>query len=170
MEEKKIGAIPHVNLVTPFGPKECGVLVTEDRTIFALLREPRTAAGWVVAGAIGTAVADAVAKERYVDLENTPPETLACYSGNICVPHNSLEKLKFKKGMAANRMFMTYKNEKGKKKKLEVALVPTREYMGRMKASGLKTKEAKMQYARNVEEVYRNALPLSVSTGTEWLE
>jgi hypothetical protein len=170
MEEKKIGAIPHVNVVTPFGPKECGVLVTEERTIFALLREPRTAAGWVVAGAIGSAVANAVAKERCVDLGNTPPETLACYSGNICVPHNSLENLKFKKGVAANYMFMTYRNEKGKKKKLEVALVPTPEYIKRMKVSGVKPKEAKKQYAKSVEEVYRNALPLSVSTGTEWLK
>jgi hypothetical protein len=170
MEEKKIGAIPHVNVVTPFGPKECGVLVTEERTIFALLKEPKTAAGWVVAGAIGSAVANAVAKERYVDLENTPPDTLACVSGNICVPHNSLEKLKFKKGVTGHRMLMTYRNEKGKKKGLEVALIPTPQYVNRMKASGVKPKKAREEYAKSVQEVYRTALPLSVSTSTKWFE
>lgn len=166
MEEKKIGAIPHVNVATAFGPKEYGLLVTEERTIFAILKET-SKLGWAIGG---TLLSDAMGEDRHVNLEDTSADNLACYSGSICVPHNSLEQIQFKKTLGAHRMLMKYRNEKGKKKALDVFLVPAPEYFEKMKTTGVKPKEAREQYARNVQEVYRRALPLTVSTNAKWFK
>lgn len=169
MEERRVAAIPHVNISGAMGVREYGIMLTDQRTIFALLKEVKMT-GAILGGAIGHALATSMAKERHVDLENTSPEQLAAKPDSIIVPHDSVDSIRFKKSVGTYYVQIKYKDFRGKKKKLNVAIVPTSEYLKKRKEEGVKRKEVLEQYSANVENAYRKALPLTVALNTRWSE
>lgn len=169
MEERRVAAIPHVNVVGVTGPKEYGIMLTDQRSIFVLLKK-QSATGYLLGGAVGWALASSMAEDRHVDFDNTAPETLATVPDSIIVPHNAIHFIRFKKSMGIYQLQIKYRDSRSKKKSLNAYVAPTAEYFKKKKAEGVKRKEAHKQYFTNVENAYRKALPLTVAVKTKWSE
>lgn len=89
LEEKKIALIPNVVGQEALGPKNYGILITNERSIFVLQRSSKAMIGGIIGGAIGAAVMGSVAAEREVDYLHTPIEILAAMKGTISVSRAS---------------------------------------------------------------------------------
>lgn len=167
--ERKIGLIPKVMVQGALGPKEYGILVTDQRTIFVLERKTNAMVGGIVGGAIGAIIADSLtATERKFDYESESPENLAADEKNMVVVHSQLEQIRLKNGFSGCSLMMKYVNQDGKSKKITAMMTPPQELVARRKGEGVKRKEVLADYARAAQKVFELALPPSVAQRGEW--
>ncbi|UCE90940.1 MAG: hypothetical protein JSV90_05805 [Methanobacteriota archaeon] len=167
MEERKIAVIPKVLLAGALGPKEYGILLTSERTIFVLKSSSKAGIGAVVGGAIGAAIADAVSKKKDHDYGNCDPAALAANDKNICVPHSSVTGVELKKRMSGYTIRMDYADDGGKKKLAGQLMLPD-ELRAKRKAEGVKAKVAMEDYAKMTQQAFELALPPTVAQNAEW--
>lgn len=168
MPERKIAVIPHVVVAGALGPKEYGVLLTDERSIFVLENASKAGLGAVLGGAVGAAVAGGLATRKYVDYEHDDPERLASDPDNIAVPHGAIQSLQLKRTLASHVLRLEYVRPDGKSKKIAAQIVPTQDLIRQGKATGIRPKEVSADYARRVQEAFRQALPPNVAAGAEW--
>jgi hypothetical protein len=168
VEERKIAVIPKVLLAGALGPREYGILLTSERTIFVLEKSSKAGIGAVVGGVIGAAIADAVSKKKGHDYGNCDPAALAADDKNICVPHLSVSGLELKKRMSSYTIRLDYADDGGKKKKLAGQLMLPDELRAKRKSEGVKAKVAMEEYAKMTQQAFELALPPTVVQNAEW--
>lgn len=93
MEERKIGLIPHAVVQGALGPKNYGILLTNERSIFVLEDSSKAMLGGIIGGAIGAMVAELAKSRREIDYLHEPIEMLASMKGSISIPHASLSSI-----------------------------------------------------------------------------
>lgn len=168
MGESKVGFIPQVVVQGAMGPKVYGVLLTDQRFIFALESASKAGIAALLGGIVGAAIANAMATREEVDYDTAEPEALAADGKNLAIPHNAIEHLRFEKKLAAYRLILEYRNPKGKRKKLDALVTPSYEFVQERKQQGVKLKAARREYAQSVQEALRRALPLNVTQRAKW--
>jgi len=167
--ERRIGLIPKVLVNGALGPKEYGVLVTDQRTIFVLERKTNAAIGGAVGGIIGAIIADALtSSERTFDYENDDMQKLVVDEKNIVVPHSQLQSIRLKRGISGCSLRMEYSDSAGKRRKVKAILSPPTDLVARRKKEGVKSKVVLADYARGAQNVYERALPASIAQIGEW--
>ncbi len=125
--------------------------------------------GGIPGAAAGALIADAAARRRSLDWERTEPSALALNRKNITVPHAALQRLGLKWSGGTYRLRAEYTNPKGKRKKLEFAVVPPGDYVKRRKKrQGVTAKDAKREYAEQLVSAFQGALPPAVAMRAEW--
>lgn len=167
--ERRVGLIPRVMMSGALGPKEYGVLVTDQRTIFVLERRSSAVVGGAIGGAIGAIIADALtSQERTFDYENEDLERLVSDENNVAVPHAQVRRIRLKKGFSGCSLLMEYGDPAGKRRKIKAMLIPPLELVQRRKKEGVKGKMVVADYARGAQKVFERALPASVAQNGEW--
>ncbi len=167
MTERKVAVVPHVVVSGALGPREYGILLTDERTIFVLESASKAGLGAVLGGVVGAAVAGGLATRTYVDYEHEDPERLASQEDNIAVPHRALQSLQIKKTLGSHVLRMEYVRPDGKAKKIAAQIVPTQDLFRQGRSTGLKPKEVSADYARKVQEAFRQALPPNMAATVE---
>lgn len=168
MPERKVAVIPHIVVAGALGPREYGILLTDERTIFVLESSSKAGLGAALGGAVGAAVAGGLATRRYVDYEQEDPERLALDPDNIAIPHAAIQSLQLKKTLGSHVLRLEYVRPDGKSKKIAAQVVPTQDLIRRGKQTGIRPKEVSADYVRKVQDAFRQALPPNVAAGAEW--
>ncbi len=168
MPERKVAVVPHIVVAGALGPKEYGILLTDERAIFVLERASKAGLAGALGGAVGAAVAGGLADRKYVDYEHEDPERLASDPDNITVPHRAIQSLQMKKTLGSHVLRLEYLRPDGKSKKIAAQVVPTRELFRQGKETGIRPKQVSADYARKVQEAFRQALPPNVAAGAVW--
>lgn len=170
MGEKKVGVVPKVVIAGALGPKEYGLLLTDQRMIFVLEKASKMGVGAVLGGVIGAAIAEAATDRREYVYADADPSVLAQDEKNLVVTHSSIQKIRIKKNLGgAYQMIIEYANEDGKSKKLGGFLNPPGDLLDKRKAEGVKSKIVIEEYARRAQEALKLALPPSTVMNSEWL-
>jgi len=165
--ERKVGLIPKVMMKGAMGPKEYGVLVTDQRTIFALEKASKAA----LVGVLGDAL---LSSRKTVDYETAEPEALAADADSIVVPHSQLQRLTLKKGFSSYTLSSTYTllldygTPEGRTKKLKAFLVPPSELIAEKKRQGISKEQVHKEYAQAIQRAFQEALPASAALRAEW--
>ncbi len=166
--ETKVALVPRVIVGGAMGPKEYGVLLTNQRTIFVLETASKAGIGAALGGAIGAAIAQAATTRRYVDYESANPDALASDSKNIVVPHTALARIALRRKFGTYRLRLEYATPQGKRKKILAMVVPPTRAVKANKARGMGRKQTLAEYARTVQQAYQRALPPERAGGAEW--
>ncbi len=164
------GLIPRIILQRPQGPKNYAVLVTDRRSIFIREVTRKSRSGAVSGESVGRLVSSADASREFFDYEQSDPDLLATDPKNFVILHEWLERIVVKKNMIGSlyRFNIEYLTEDGKGKRVKGSLVPPSEPSSQ-EQDKMARKLAFHDYARKVQEVYRNALPARASaTIAEW--
>jgi hypothetical protein len=165
MSEKRIGFIPYALDVTQ---KECGIFVTDQRTIL-VVSEPEVKGFKAGLRASFGAEADKVPGPRpAIDFATVDIESLAKMPGNLSYPHLNIDKFAVGKGIGGYGIWAVYLREDRKKDYLVVDLVPPKKLKQKRKAEGIRGKEIRRQYAMRCQEVFRRALPPIISEKVDW--
>ncbi len=168
MDEKKIALIPKVVIAGAMGPKEYGLLLTDQRAIFVLESASKAGIGGALGGAIGAVIADAMSGDRKtVDYLGCDPAVLAQDEKNMCIPHASIQSLRLKKSFSGYHLKVEYTNQLGKTKKVDATLVIPSELAAQRKAEGVKNKAALEEYAQRARQALELALPPAVTSKAE---
>lgn len=168
MEERKVAVIPRILIQGALGPKEYGILLTTERSIFVLEKASKAGVGAIVGGAIGAAIADAASTKKSSDYGNCDPSSLAEDDKNICVQHSAVKALEMKKKISGYIMKMQYVDHGGKERKLAGMLMMPDELTAKRKAEGVKAKAAMKEYAKLARQAFELAMPPSVIQNVEW--
>jgi len=158
--EKRIALIPRVIVATRMGPSEYALLVTDRRSILVLEKSSKAGLAGAVGGAIGAAIAQAAATRKSFDYENENLESFAINPKNLVIPHDSLEMIQMKKAFLnpVYRMKLRYQAPNNKSKKINAFLRPPGEHVKQKKQEGGKGKQIHYDYAKKVQDVYKQAL------------
>lgn len=149
------------------GPKEYGVLLTDQRAIFVLEKASKAA----VLGALGDAL---LGDKKVVDYGNESLDALASDDKNVVVPYAGIQKLHMKKGFSSYTMssiytllidYMDYSNTP---RSLKAFLQPSQEQVKKKKAEGMNAKAATEEYARNAKKAFEQAMPPVALSKGEW--
>ncbi|MCU0852884.1 MAG: hypothetical protein MUC90_06530 [Thermoplasmata archaeon] len=171
MEERKIALIPRLTVTAVLGPKDYGVLLTDQRIILVMERSSKANVLGAAFGVVGTIAAEAVATERGVDYMNLRPEQLACDENNLCIPYASIRKVRLKRHFVGTcEMTIEHVRPDGKTKKIVGILTVPDQQMDYKRGSGMKFDAINKEYAMKAQEVLRKALPPGVQQHTEWFE
>jgi hypothetical protein len=168
LEEKRIAIIPSVMIQGALGPKEYGVLLTDQRSIFVLTRATNAAVWGALGGALGAMVGYAATDPRYVAYLEADLATLSSDNKNIAIPHSSIRRLGLEKKLGGYRLQIEYVTPEGKAKTLNAVLTLPPAHLKQKKSEGIKAKEAFEDYSRKVREAYEHALPPEVGARAEW--
>lgn len=168
MEERRVAVIPRVLVQGALGPKEYGILLTSERSIFVLEKSSKAGVGAIVGGAIGAAIADAVSTKKSSDYGNCDLSALAADDKNICVQHSSVTGLEMKKKISGYTMKLQYADQGGKDRKLTGMLMMPDELTAKRKTEGVKAKVAMEEYAKMARQAFELAMPPSVIQNAEW--
>jgi len=165
--ETKIGLVPRA-IVTGAtgGVREYGVLITDKRSIFVL---EKGVSAWA-SGAVGAVIASAASTKKTFDYQNASPEELASMAKSVSIQHDSVRRLRLKKGFwrAVPNLLIEYDDPGGKRRKLKALLQPPGELMKQQKKEGMGRKKVLLEYATKVKEAYQKALPPTQSMQAEW--
>ncbi len=142
------------------GPKEYALLVTDKRSILVLEKESKAGIAGALGGAAGVLIAQGLAKERSFDYTQADPQSLSMDSKNLTISHDVLQGLRMKKALIGPlfRFELQYKTTDGKDKKLKGQLAPPGAHVKQRKQEGRGKKQIYYDYAKSVQDVYRNAL------------
>ncbi len=170
MGERKVGVVPKVVVTGALGPKEYGLLLTDQRMIFVLEKASKMGVGAVLGGVIGAAIAEAATDRREYVYADADPAVLAQDEKNMVVAHSSIQKIRMKKNLGgAYQLIIEYASEEGKTKKLGGFLNPPQDLLDKRKAEGVKSKVVVEEYARRAQEALKLALPPGAVMNAEWL-
>ncbi len=164
------GLIPRIILQKPRVPSNYAVLITDRRSIFIREVTRKSGIGVVSGEAVGGLVSPADTSEEILGYEQSDPDLLATDPKNFVILHEWLERIVVKKNMIGSlyRFNIEYLTQDGKGKRVEASLVPPSEPSSK-EQDKMTRKAAFHDYARKVQEVYRNALPAGASaTIAEW--
>ncbi len=159
--------IPKVIMKGAMGPKEYGVLLTDQRAIF-VLEKASTA---LVLGVLGDAL---LSDKKEVDYRNESLDALAADEKNVVVRYGSIQKLHLKKGFSSYTMstaftlLIDYTDQASKSKSVKAFLQPPMELVQQKKADGVKLKAVTEEYAKSARNALEKALPLSALQKGEW--
>ena len=165
--ERKIALIPRVVMKGAMGPKEYGVLLTDQRALFVLENASKAA----LLGALGDAL---LGDKRAVDYQSESIDGLAADERNVVVPYSGIQKLHLKKGFSSYTMctmytlLIDYTDANDKSRSIKAFLQPSQEQMQKKKADGLKAKAATEEYARNARKAMEQAMPPGALQRGEW--
>lgn len=168
MAERKVAVVPNLVLNGALGPKVYGVLLTDERMIFVLESSSKAGLGAALGGALGAAVAGGLATRKYVDFEHEDPERLAMGEGNFTVAYRSIQTLRITKTLGSHVLRLEYLRPDGRSKKVAAQVVPPQDLVRQGKSTGLRPKEVSADYARRVQDAFRQALPPHVAAAAEW--
>jgi len=168
LQERRIAVIPSVMIQGALGPKEYGVLLTDQRSIFVLTRATNAAVWGALGGAVGAMVGHAVTDPRYVAYLEADLAALSSDDKNVSVPHSSIRKLGLEKKLGGYRLQIEYLTPEGKAKTLNAILTLPPGHLKQKKSEGVKSKDAFKDYSRRVREAYEHALPPEIGARAEW--
>jgi hypothetical protein len=168
LEEKRIAIIPSVMIQGALGPKEYGVLLTDQRSIFVLTRATNAAVWGALGGALGAMVGYAVTDPQYVAYPESDLAALSSDDKNISIPHSSIRRLGLEKKLGGYRLQIEYMTLDGKAKTLNVVLTLSPAHLKQKKSEGVKSKDAFKDYSTKVREAYEHALPPEIGARAEW--
>jgi len=140
------------------GPKEYGILLTDQRAIFVLENVSKAA----LLGALGDAL---LSDKKLVDYQNENIDGLAADEKNVVVPYDGIKKLHMKKGFSSYTMsnmytlLIDYMDSSNKTRSIKAFLQPSQEQVKKKKAEGIGAKAATEEYARNARKAFEQALP-----------
>jgi hypothetical protein len=142
------------------GPKEYALLVTDKRSILVLEKDSKAGLAGALGGSVGAAVAHAVATRKSFDYEREDLQSFAANPKNLVIPHESLETIQLKKALLnpVYRMRVNYQTNENKRKKVNAFLRPPGELVKQQKQQGTSKKQIHLDYAKKVQEVYRQVL------------
>ncbi len=169
MEERRIGLAPRLLAQGAMGIKEYALLVTDKRSIFVVELASKAGLGASLGGVIGAVIASSLESKTSYDYENVDTDVLAGMKGNVAIPHDAIERMKFKSGAFSNSLSVRYRTPEGKSKKLYMNVVPPESYVKSKKIAGVKRKEVLRQYLSEVQNLYQRALPFTSSMKVEWV-
>lgn len=150
------------------GPKQYGLLLTDQRSIFVLESSSKAVVGGIVGGAIGVAIAEAMSDRHAVDYYSCDPKQLALDKKNLCIPHPSVSRIRLKKGITGYHLKVEFADDGGKIRKIDATLTMPQELANQRKAQGVKTKDAMAEYAASARHALETALPAGVASIAEW--
>jgi len=165
--EKKVALIPRVIMKGAMGPKEYGILLTDQRAIFVLENVNRAA----LLGAIGDAL---LSDKKTVDYQNENIDGLVADEKNVVVSYAGIQKLHMKKGFSSYTMssmytlLIDYVDSNSKPRSIKAFLQPSQEQVQKKKAEGIGAKAATEEYARNAKKAFEQALPPVALSKGEW--
>jgi len=168
LEERRVAVIPRVIVQGAMGPKEYGLLLTSERSIFVLEKSSKAGIGAVLGGAIGAAIADAMSDKKSKDYSSCDPSALARDEKNICVSHASVIHLELKKKLSGYALRLNYTDAGGKQRKLAGLLAIPDSLSAKKKSEGVKSKRAMEEYAKMSRQALELALPPIVVQNAEW--
>lgn len=165
--ERKIALIPRVIMKGAMGPKEYGVLLTDQRAIFVLENASKAA----LLGVLGEAL---LSDKKVVDYQTENLDALAADEKNVVVPYVGIQKLHMKKGFSSYTMstmytlLIDYTDQSNKSKSVKAFLQPSQEQMKKKKAEGVDGKGAIEEYAKNAKKALEQAMPPGALQRGEW--
>jgi len=159
-DERKVGLIPRLVVAGKWGPKEYAILVTDKRTILVLEKESKSGIGGALGGAAGALIASAADRNRSFDYGQADPQSLATDPKNLTITHETLQRLLTKKRFIGPvyKLELHYHSNEGKGKKLKGFLMPPGVHVKQRKQEGIGRGQIYADYAKKLQEVYRNAL------------
>jgi hypothetical protein len=149
------------------GPKDYGVLLTDQRAIFVLEKVSRAA----VLGSLGDMLLN---DDRQVDYQNENLDQLAADTKNVVVPYVGIQKLHLKKGFSSYTMsnaftlLIDYTDNANKSRSVKAFLVPPDDLIAKRKSEGVDRKAATEEYARNARKAIEQAMPPGALQRGEW--
>ncbi len=137
-------------------------MITNRRSILILEKGSASGVAGAVGGAVGAAVANLAATRKSWDYGSESLDNFAANPKNIVIPHDSLALMQLKKGTFGQvyRMNVEYKGPDNRTKKIKGFLNPPGEHMKQKKQEGVEKKEVFHDYAKQVDNIYRQALSL----------
>lgn len=158
-EEKKVALIPRLVVRGRMGENEYALLVTDKRSILVHERGSKAGLAGAMGGVVAATIANAVATRKTFDYEKENVEDLVRNPKNIAIPHEALEMVKMKKMLIGPLYRMEVKYQApDKRKTIKGALQPPSEHVKQKKGEGIGKKQAYFDYAKKVQDVYRQVL------------
>lgn len=165
--EKRLALIPRVVMKGAMGPKDYGLILTDQRAIFVLEKASKAA----LLGVLGDAL---LTDKKVVDYEGQDLESLARDEKNISVPHASIDAIELKRGFSSytmSQMFtllLDYKDGTGKTRSVKAFLNPPDSLVQAKSAQGQPKKAVLEEYAKNARKALEQALPPAVAQKGKW--
>jgi len=165
--EDRVALIPRVMMKGAMGPKDYGLLITNQRSLFVLEKASKAA----LLGALGDAL---LSDKKTFDYTSEDIEKLASDDHNTVVPHEGIQKLHLKKGFSSYTMssaytlLLDYTDTAGKSRSVKAFLTPPDEFLARKKNEGVNKKAATEEYARLARKAFEQALGSSAVGRAEW--
>jgi hypothetical protein len=170
--ETKVATIPRVVVAGAFGPKDYGVLLTDQRMIFVLESSSKAALAGALGGAVGAVIAGALQSRRSTNSEanyqDADPEELAGHEKSLVVPYAGIESLTVERKFGSYRLLVEFVSGVGKRKKIAAMIAPPATTVSQNKTRGVGTKDTAAEYARTVQAALQKALPPSVARKASW--
>lgn len=143
------------------GPKNYGLLVTDQRCIFVLEKASK-AAVW---GALGDYL---MTDRKTVDYESLNADELAGREKSVVLKHSKVRDIQIKKSLGAGYILTFWWESKSGKGTFKCTLVPPDSLIDRKKSEGTDRKTATEEYVRDVRMVLEKALPPAIVQNAKW--
>jgi len=149
------------------GPKEYGVLLTDQRAFFVLEKASKAAALGVLGDALLT-------DRKEVDYRNESLDVLAANDKNIVVPYVGIQKLQLKKGLSsytlsnAYTLLIDFMDASNTPRSIKAFLQPPQELVKKKKAEGIDRKAVTEEDARSAKKALEQALPPGILQRGVW--
>ncbi|MEM2838552.1 MAG: hypothetical protein QXE18_00445 [Thermoplasmata archaeon] len=166
MSEKKLGLIPRVVVQGALGPKDYGILCTNERFIF--IRESTSLAtlGYFIGGIIGSAIADSAKSRKEVDYFNEPIEVLSTSKDAMTVSYSSILSIQVRRRFSEYNLNIDY-YDSNRRKKIRAIITPPDQFVTQKKTEGVRLKDIRRAYAEDVWKAFEKVLPLGVAQKVE---
>ncbi len=170
MVEQKVAIVPRIVVNGALGPKEYGLLLTDQRMIFVLEKSSKAGLGAVLGGAVGALIAEAATKKQEFVYADSDPETLAKLDKNIAIQNSSVRRIRIKRKLGgACSARLEYTDAQGKDRKIEGLLTPPNDQISARRAGGEKLNDIIKDYATKSQTAFKMVLPISAAQESEWL-
>jgi len=149
------------------GPKEYGVLLTDQRAFFVLEKASRA----VVIGVLGDAL---LTDRKEVNYLNENLDVLAANDKNVVVPYVGIQNIQLKKGISsytlsnAYTLLVDFIDATNTPRSIKAFLQPPQELVKKKKAEGTDRKAVTEEYARNAKKALEQAMPPGVLQRGKW--
>ncbi len=163
MVEEKVGFVPRILVRGPLGTRDYGLLLTTSRAIFVLQSASKVGLGGALGGAIGGVIAAKLTTRRTIDPRNAEPELLARDAGSLSVWYAAISSVRIWKALSNTyHLRVDYATPAGMRAKIKGSLDPPPTKVAQNKMRGVGRDETARDYARQVRDAFRRAVPSSV--------
>lgn len=159
--ETKVGLIPRVMVQGAMGPKDYGLLVTDQRCIFVLEKASKA----VLWGALGDAL---LTDKKSVDYDGRTIDELAADGKSMVINNLQVRGVGIKKSLGGYVLSFDYEDSNGKVRAFKSTLVPPAELLRQRKEQGVDKKAVSDDYARAARAVLEKGLPQTVARAGSW--
>jgi len=168
MAERRIGLIPNATTNARGADDECAILAT-DRRLIVTFEKPQIRFKQGLRNYFGKEADAPPIPPATVDYATVDLDQLGKMPQNVVIPYFVVEKFALHMTLGVASIDVKYRNEAGKSLTFTAILVPSEPLIKKNKMEGIRRRDTIKKYGQKCQELFKRALPSSLSQNTEWM-